>query len=396
VSSNNSAQRFENLENAVDHIERKLDRVSVKMKEVIKYLNEKMSDKNSKHTLILDEMRKMSDTLVSCINAQSKFKTELDSIKRDEVQPRPSADASSIIKRPYTLEDDRHGNYTDDVGKISYTMPSYRDDERETSLKPKTNKHRLTEQAKQDPEVHKVDQNKLSTKRLEQRSKTQEKLERYKKMKEQARKSEHEISNLENTTVEPRKERSRESRENKINHWRQSGQMIANDYATFGEAGRKENLHRHRDDDSWILHKSSERTLHTDHDEKTTNKSHRYHHHHDHNKSGRTREPLTAREHNRYHEGERDRIESERGSHAWYEGIKKYEDTDTSHHDISRNHRKRVSSSTMRPRESDLQKYNFTQTNETLGNDLITDYSDDHHAYPHHEGIMRAKPNVHH
>jgi len=61
VSSNNSAQRFENLENAVDHIERKLDRVSVKMKEVIKYLNEKMSDKNSKHTLILDEMRKMSD-----------------------------------------------------------------------------------------------------------------------------------------------------------------------------------------------------------------------------------------------------------------------------------------------------------------------------------------------
>jgi len=129
-----------------------------------------------------------SKTLVSCINAQSKFKTELDSIKRDEVQPRPSADASSIIKRPYTLEDDRHGNYTDDVGKISYTMPSYRDDERETSLKPKTNKHRLTEQAKQDPEVHKVDQNKLSTKRLEQRSKTQEKLERYKKMKEQARK----------------------------------------------------------------------------------------------------------------------------------------------------------------------------------------------------------------
>jgi len=80
---------------------------------------------------------------------------------------------------------------------------------------------------------------------LEQRSKTQEKLERYKKMKEQARKSEHEISNLENTTVEPRKERSRESRENKINHWRQSGQMIANDYATFGEAGRKENLHRY-------------------------------------------------------------------------------------------------------------------------------------------------------
>jgi len=57
--------------------------------------------------------------------------------------------------------------------------------------------------------------------------------------------SEHEISNLENTTVEPRKERSRESRENKINHWRQSGQMIANDYATFGEAGRKENLHRY-------------------------------------------------------------------------------------------------------------------------------------------------------
>jgi len=78
----------------------------------------------------------------------------------------------------------------------------------------------------------------------------------------------------------------------------------------------------------------------------------------------------------------------ERGSQAWYGGIKKYEETSTSQHDISGNHRKRISSSTMRPREGDLQRYNFAQTNETLGNDLITDYSDDHRVYPHHEGIM--------
>lgn len=59
--SSSSSQRFENLENAVDHIERKLDRVSVKVKEVIKYLNEKVSDRNSKHGMILDEMKKMSE-----------------------------------------------------------------------------------------------------------------------------------------------------------------------------------------------------------------------------------------------------------------------------------------------------------------------------------------------
>jgi len=128
--------------------------------------------------------------------------------------------------------------------------------------------------------------------------------------------SEHEISNIENLSTEPPKDsrrlEGRELRENKINYWRQSGQLIANDYATFGEAGRKEHLHRHnnRDDDSWILHKSSEHVLHTDHDishEKSTNKSH--HHHH---KSGRTREPLTAREHNRYHENERNRVDTGR------------------------------------------------------------------------------------
>lgn len=259
--------------------------------------------------------------MVTCINAQSKFKTELDSIKRDEVHPRQSVDATLSTKRPYTLEDDKlptherhtHISYIDDIGKPSQTLPSYRDDERETSSKPKINKHRLIEQpVKQEPEVHKVDQNKLSSKRLEQRSKTQEKLERYRKMKEQSRKSEHEISNIENLSTEPPRDRrleGKESRENKINHWRQSGQLIANDYATFGEAGRKEHYHRHhKDDDSWILHKSSEHTLHTDHDishDKPTNKSH--HHHH---KSGRTREPLTAREHNRYPEHERGRIDT--------------------------------------------------------------------------------------
>jgi len=65
MMSSSSSQRFDNLENAVDHIERKLDRVSVKVKEVIKYLNEKVSDRNSKHTMILDEMKKMSDVRIN-------------------------------------------------------------------------------------------------------------------------------------------------------------------------------------------------------------------------------------------------------------------------------------------------------------------------------------------
>ena len=50
------------MENSVERIEKKLDRVSTKLKEIIKYLNEKATSRqNRKSTNLLEEMKKMSD-----------------------------------------------------------------------------------------------------------------------------------------------------------------------------------------------------------------------------------------------------------------------------------------------------------------------------------------------